>query len=162
MEGYTTSSAAGGGTQPTRGAVRRPVPIPDALTSEFWQAARQGRLVIQRCGSCARFQHPPEPLCMTCGSTELKFEPVSGRARLVAWTTTHHGVLAGLAGELPYVCMVVEIEEQRDLWLVCDRIGHRVDATRLRRGMPMRAVFDTVVGAFVLPQFVAAEEGRGQ
>ena len=33
--------------------------IPDELTGPFWEAANEGRLVIQNCVSCDRLQNPP-------------------------------------------------------------------------------------------------------
>ena len=33
--------------------------VPDALTQPFWDAANEGRLVIQHCHACNRLQHPP-------------------------------------------------------------------------------------------------------
>jgi uncharacterized protein len=137
--------------------VSRVVPRPDPVTDGFWRAAREGALAIQRCGGCACFQHPPQPMCMSCGSPSVAFIEVSGNARLVSWTTTHHPVIPALAPELPYVCLVVELDEQPGLWLVSDLIGRSVDVAALRVDMPMRAVFDTRVGDLVLPQFVPAE-----
>ena len=32
--------------------------VPDALTQPFWDAANEGRLVIQHCHACDRLQHP--------------------------------------------------------------------------------------------------------
>jgi 3-oxo-4,17-pregnadiene-20-carboxyl-CoA hydratase alpha subunit len=42
--------------------------VPDELTKPFWDAANEGRLVIQNCKACNRLQHPPAPTCDQCGS----------------------------------------------------------------------------------------------
>ena len=41
---------------------------PDDLTRPFWEAANEGRLVIQYCADCDRLQHPPGRTCHVCGS----------------------------------------------------------------------------------------------
>lgn len=139
-------------------AIRREVsrigPTPDDLTEGFWDAASRGALAIQRCTSCSVYQHPPQPTCTDCGAEHGPFVEVSGRARLVSWTVTSHPVVPALADELPYVCLVVELVEQRGLWMLSDRIGLPADVADLRVGMPMHATFDVRAGDVVLPQFV--------
>jgi uncharacterized OB-fold protein len=137
---------------------RRIRPRPDRITAGYWDAARNHVLAIQRCAECATFQHPPQPMCMSCGGPSVAFRPVSGRGRLVSWTTTFHPVVPSLEDELPYVCLVVELEEQDGLWLVSDLMGRPVEVGSLRQGMPVRAVFDCRVGDLVLPQFVPVED----
>ena len=44
--------------------------VPDELTKPFWEAANEGRLVIQNCKACNRLQHPPAPACSQCGSRD--------------------------------------------------------------------------------------------
>ena len=136
----------------------RIAPAPDELTADFWAAAARGALAVQRCAECGRFQHPPRPLCACCGADRVPFVDVSGDARLVSWTVTHHPVVPALAGHLPYACLVVELVEQDGLWLVSDRIGGSADVADLRQGMPMRVHFDDRAGDVVIPQFVPAVE----
>lgn len=136
----------------------RPVPKPDPVSTGFWEAATRGELAIQRCRACGRYQHPPAPLCRSCGGTKVGFETVSGDARLWSWTTTHHNVIAGFEPALPYTCVIVELVEQPGLFLLSDLIG-RDGAAPLKLGAPLRAVFpDPGDGGPVLPQFAAAAE----
>jgi uncharacterized OB-fold protein len=145
-------------TASTRRPVPRVAPAPDELTAGFWDAASRGILAIQRCATCSVYQRPPQPICTSCGAERGPFAEVSGRARLVSWTITHHPVVSALADELPYVCLVVELVEQDGLWLVSDRLGMAADVGDLRVGMPMRATFDVSAGDVVLPQFVPDAE----
>jgi uncharacterized OB-fold protein len=34
----------------------------------FWEAGRDGRLLVQRCGGCGLVRHPPAPMCARCQS----------------------------------------------------------------------------------------------
>lgn len=56
--------------------------IPDELTQPFWDAANEGRLVIQNCNACDRLQHPPAPTCAQCGSGGLEWKVMSGRGKI--------------------------------------------------------------------------------
>ena len=57
--------------------------VPDALTQPFWDAANEGRLVIQHCHACNRLQHPPAPTCQQCGSGDhLAWQEMSGRGTI--------------------------------------------------------------------------------
>ncbi len=38
-----------------------PTTTPD--TRFFWHALKDGKLLIQRCSSCATLRHPPQPMC---------------------------------------------------------------------------------------------------
>ncbi len=54
--------------------------VPDELSKPFWDAANEGRLVIQNCKACDRLQHPPAPACSQCGSRDnLEWKEMSGR-----------------------------------------------------------------------------------
>jgi uncharacterized OB-fold protein len=135
--------------------VTRPIPRPDPVSQGFWDATARGELAIQRCESCRTFQHPPRPLCRACGGIDLAFEKVSGEGRLWSWTVTYHNVLDGFAPALPYTCLLVELAEQKGLFLLSDTIGHAMDEDVLQVGLPMRAIFpESAAGEPVLPQFV--------
>ena len=119
----------------------RPLPRSDAVSEGFWNAIAQGWLAIQRCTHCGNYQHPPRPVCNACGSADVSYQRVSGDAILVTWTTTYHNVVPAMAGALPYTCLVVELAEQRALYMMSDLVGRASLPDRLRTGMPMRAVF---------------------
>ena len=137
----------------------RPIPRPDAISRGFWDATGRGELAIQRCPDCGNYQHPPRPICHACGCTAPVYARVSGEARLVSWTTTYHNVLPGFAAALPYSCLVVELVEQKELFMLSDLVGRAEIASGLAFGMKMRVVFPAGDGESpVLPQFTPAEE----
>ena len=140
--------------------IRRPRPQADDVSRGFWDASARGVLAIQRCQQCQSYQHPPRSICRACGATELAFEPVTGDARLWGWTVTHHNVLGGFEAAIPYTCLVVELVEQAEVFLVSDLIGREHLRKGLKAGMPMRVVFPENRGdGPVLPQFEPAEDG---
>lgn len=60
----------------------RPLPLADETSAGFWDAAREGRLAIQRCADCRRWNHAPTLACPVCGSFMLGCEDASGKSRL--------------------------------------------------------------------------------
>lgn len=123
-----------------------PVPVPDADTQPFWDAASEGRLVVQRCRSCSQWLWQPRPLCSYCGSLDLAWEPVAGTGHVVTWTVPRPPLLPVLADLVPFVIAVVELSEGvRMIGLLVDPEGLplRSDGTdaNLEVGSPVQVVF---------------------
>jgi uncharacterized OB-fold protein len=85
--------------------------IPNAMgpSAEFYAYAAQGELRLQRCSACGVWRHPPRHRCAACGSLDVAWEPVSGRARIFSWTVTHRAVDPAFTP--PYAIVVAELEE---------------------------------------------------
>ena len=81
--------------------VTRPIPVPNEWTKPFWEAARQGVLALQRCQACGHFQHPPYATCVNCMAIDLKFEPVTGKGAIYAYTIMYHAGDKRFAAALP-------------------------------------------------------------
>jgi uncharacterized OB-fold protein len=87
----------------------RIVPAPIGPNAEFYSFLAHGELRLQRCASCGEWRHPPRHRCASCGSTEVTWEPASGRARVFTWTVTHRPVDPAFTP--PYAVVVVELDE---------------------------------------------------
>ncbi|MEK7217214.1 MAG: OB-fold domain-containing protein [Chloroflexota bacterium] len=129
----------------------RPLPQPDPLTQPFWDAASGGRLVVQRCGGCGYYNHPPRPLCDHCSSQDLSFEPVSGRGTLYSFTVMRQRNVAGFEEEVPYLNLLVELEEQPLLFMISRLPGSAVEGLAI--GQPMEVFFEPADEGIALPQF---------
>jgi hypothetical protein len=138
-----------GETQPLR-----PLPMPNELTTPFWEAARNHRLAIQRCGHCERWNHPPAVLCPSCGSERLEFEPVSGRGTVYSWTIILDAPAPGFADMLPLVVGLMELEEQPGLLLTTNIRG--VDPNALSVGLALAVSFEDLTADITIPIFVPA------
>jgi len=129
----------------------RPAPVPDELTRPFWEAAAEQRLVIQRCDGCGHYAHPPGHLCERCASAALTFVPVSGRGRVYTFTTNYQKSVAGFEDAVPYVNLVVELEEQPLLLLLADVLGD--EAGWVEIGVPVGVCFVPLADGLMLPQW---------
>ncbi len=115
----------------------------------FWEAAREGRLVVQACTECGAFRHPPRPACARCRGSAWEWRAVSGRGELWSFTTIHPPTLPAFADRVPYTAIVVRLEEGP--FLVSTLVGDAAAAARI--GSPVEVVFERVDDTLTLPLF---------
>jgi uncharacterized protein len=129
----------------------KPVPLPDELSRPFWEAAKERRLAIQRCGSCGYYNHPPRRFCDACLAQDLRFEPVSGRGVVYTFTVMHQRDVAGFEEDAPFINVVVELIEQPQLLMVSNLpIAER---TKVRIGAAVEVDFEDRGAGVIVPQF---------
>jgi uncharacterized OB-fold protein len=90
---------------------QRPLPAITELTGPFWSAAKERRLLLQRCDDCQAYRFPPEVACVRCGSRRTTWTPVSGRATLYTWTIAHPPLLPFFAERAPWPVVSVQLDE---------------------------------------------------
>jgi uncharacterized OB-fold protein len=129
---------------------QRPRPGPDDTSRFFWDGAGAGRLLVQRCAACARFQHPPDVACIHCQSTDLVPTAVSGHGVLYSYAVVDRAFHAGFVDAVPYVVALVELDEQPGLRLLTNIVG--AAAASLTVGMAVEVAFEQR-GDVWLPQF---------
>jgi uncharacterized OB-fold protein len=132
----------------------KPLPLPDAVTAPYWQAAAERRLAVQYCDRCRQFIHPPEPYCPRCQNEGLRFEQVSGEGSVYSYTVVRDNATRGFEEMGPYVVALVELKEQPRLTLVANILGAAIDDVRV--GMPVRVTWEEAGEGVVLPQFTPA------
>jgi uncharacterized OB-fold protein/acyl dehydratase len=125
----------------------RPRPAITHDIAFFFEGARQGTLLIQRCAQCGTLRHPPRPACASCGSFEWDTVTSSGRGTVYSFVVVHHPQVGGFDYPLPIA--VVELEEGTRL--VGDLIG--VDPAAVRIGMPVVAEMVAVDDELTIPMF---------
>jgi uncharacterized OB-fold protein len=129
----------------------KPVPLPDDLSRSFWDAAKERRLAIQRCGSCGYYNHPPRRFCDACLAQDLRFEPASGRGVVYTFTVMHQRDVAGFEEDAPFINVVVELIEQPQLLMVSNLpITQRA---KVIIGAAVEVDFEDRGDGVVVPQF---------
>ena len=105
-------------------------PDPDDVTTPWWEATRDRRLVVQHCCQCDAYQHPPRAICTSCGHLgSLEFLESTGRGVVDSWTTVHRSPISSTP--LPYVIARVQIPEGPLL------LTHLLGAAEWRIGDPV-------------------------
>src|SRR5690349_12071830 len=88
----------------------KPLPQPDGVSTEYWKAASEGRLLIQQCPKCGTKQWYPRALCTKCGADPEWLE-CSGIGTVHTYTVVRQYGGRPFRDELPYVIAMVELEE---------------------------------------------------
>jgi uncharacterized protein len=88
-----------------------PGPTQIELTSPFWDAASEGRLILQHCLACDRGIFYPREICPHCWSDRLEWRQASGHGRLKTFSRIHRPGHPGWATVAPYVVGLVELDE---------------------------------------------------
>jgi len=88
----------------------RALPAPDNAALHYWRSAAQGKLVLQRCLTCGRFQFYPRALCAACAG-ETEWVEASGRGTLYTFTVIRQNHAEAFAGLSPYAVGIIELEE---------------------------------------------------
>ena len=135
----------------TRG---RPLPLPSVENREFYEGAKRGELLLQRCAECRTWRHYPRPICPACQSPRFAWERASGRGRVYTWTIVHGPTLPTFQPELPYNVIDVELDEgvhfQSQL---LDCAPDEIEA-----GLPVEAVFVAANDEITLVKFQRVRE----
>ncbi|WP_066940428.1 bifunctional MaoC family dehydratase N-terminal/OB-fold nucleic acid binding domain-containing protein [Microtetraspora fusca] len=87
----------------------RPQPAINRDNAFWFEAAREHRLLIQRCAACRTLRHPPGPCCPECGSFEWDTVRASGDAHVYSFVVNHHP--RHPAFDYPLIVAVVELAE---------------------------------------------------
>jgi uncharacterized protein len=128
-------------------AVVRPAPILTEDNHAFWDAAREGRLVTQRCTGCGRLQHPPRPMCPSCHGLELEVVELAGTGVVYSYSILHHPQHPSF--DYPVVAALIDLDEGvRILSNLVD-----VPPEDVRVGMPVEVRFVPTRDEMAVPVF---------
>lgn len=118
------------------------------LDNAFWfEAAREHRLVVQRCAQCGTLRHPPGPCCPECQSFEWDTVEASGRGTLYSYVVAHHP--RHPAFDFPLLIALVELEEGTRL--ITNLTG--IDPDDVVIGMPLEVSWHDADAELTLPLF---------
>jgi uncharacterized OB-fold protein len=87
----------------------RPVPHGDAESAPFWDALRDGRLLVQRCTN-GHHQLYPRPWCIRCRHA-VSWVDAAGTGSVYSFTVIRQNFLKPFRDELPYVVALVDLDE---------------------------------------------------
>ena len=132
-------------------AARKPRPVPDADTAQFWQGLREGKLLLQHCADCGHIQYYQQALCRVCGRENLVHRPATGRGKVHSFSVVHRAPGPAFKADVPYAVLLVALEEgprmistyvggdpaevtfDMDVVLVCEKIDDEITLPRFRR-----------------------------
>jgi uncharacterized OB-fold protein len=130
-------------------AVPKPIPAVTPEMKEFFEGARQGRLMVQKCEGCGTLRFPAYEICTKCLSNRASWVPLSGRGTIFSFNIMHQLYHPGFASEVPYAVVVVELEEGPKF--VSNLTG--IKPHDIKCGMPVEVAFEKVSDEVYLPKF---------
>ncbi len=118
---------------------------------EFYAWCARGELRLQRCNSCHAWCHVPRVICPVCAAGDWSWQPAHGTGRVYSWTVVHRAMHPAFAADVPYVVVVVALDEGPRI------VSQLVDCPleELAMEMPVEVVFERRdrLGERTLPRF---------
>jgi len=127
----------------------KPLPQPTRWSAPFWEAAREGRLVIQKCSSCSKYVFYPRLACPHCSSGDLAWVEASGKGKVYSYSVVQNNAPTPFIEDMPYVVTIIELEE--GVRLLSNILG--ADPGELHCEMPVEVTFEKAGEEFSLPKF---------
>lgn len=118
-------------------------------TRRFWEAARDGRLMIGSCRSCGQVHFYPRGRCPYCLSAETELKEATGHGTL-------YSVSVMRRAKVPYAIAYVRLDEGVTMMSNVVECG----ADDLRIGMALEVVFQASASGQPVPMFRPAGAGR--
>ena len=124
-------------------------PRPTPVSRPYWDACREGRLLLQRCDSCGKHQFYPRILCSHCGGSTLAWAEASGRGTVQTFTVVRRPVSPGYAADTPYVIALIALAEGPVM--MSNVVGCAPEDVGV--GMPVEVLFETWSEEITVPKF---------
>jgi len=126
-----------------------PAPEPNADSLPYWNAAREGRLLIRRCTACGETHFMPRHLCPYCWSDRVEWIESNGAGRVHSFSVVHRAPTATFAPMAPYVIALIDLDEGPRMFANLVSDGARTIAI----GDRVRVTFEERGNGAMLPQF---------
>jgi uncharacterized OB-fold protein len=146
-------AADGGGEK-----IRLMEPPVGADSEPFWDATRDGRLLVQWCTACDQGQFYPRAFCAHCGTgvgVGLEWRQASGQGSVHSFTIEHNPAATGttFSGGQPYVVALVDLAE--GVRMLTNIIG--CDPADVVIGLAVELTWEPMSDGRQLPQFTPAQ-----
>ena len=130
----------------------RVIPTPTPETKHYWDGAKDGKLILQKCNYCSGNYFPPRPFCPKCGSRSVQEFQASGKGSLYSYVINH---LPSPGFTPPFAIAVVELEEGPRL--MSNIVEWEQTPEALELDMPLEVTFEKLNDDITLPQFKPAK-----
>ena len=129
---------------------KKPKPVVNPWAKPFWDAAREGRLVYQRCKDCGTNIFYPRIACTNCFSDNLEWVQSSGKGTIYSYTVVESNCPSAFVGDLPFVIAIVKLQE-KGVQMLSNIVG--CDPKEVRCDMPVEVLFEKLTDDISLPKF---------
>jgi uncharacterized protein len=81
----------------------------------FFGYCGQHELRVQKCQGCQLLRCPPTTACPFCSQPDADWVRVSGKGTVYSYGEVHHAIQGAFRPHTPYLLLLVELDEQKDL-----------------------------------------------
>ncbi len=127
----------------------KPLPVRDAESAPFWEAAKAHKLMLQHCTGCDRFIHYPRAVCPHCNGPSMDWRDASGEGTIHSFTVARRPAGPAFKEDVPYVVVLVDLKEGPRM--MSNLVTDDVDGVKI--GQAVEVLFDDVTEEITLPKF---------
>jgi uncharacterized OB-fold protein len=114
-------------------------------TEPYWDAAKEGKLLVKFCKDCGKPHYYPRGICPHCFSTNLEWKQAKGTGEVYTYSIMN-------AGKPPYVIAYVTLDE--GVSMMTNIVDVPFDQVKV--GQKVKVVFKDMDNGGKLPCFTAA------
>lgn len=129
----------------------KPLPVITDLTRPFWTAAKNRKLVLQKCQRCETFNFHPKPWCIECGSRELVWTDAKPMGTVYSFTISRTVAMnyPGWEKDLPVLLCLIDLDDGARMYAqVTD-----CSPEEIRIGMRVKVHFEDISDEAGIPKF---------
>lgn len=129
----------------------KPLPVITDLTRPFWTAAKNGKLVLQKCQRCETFNFHPKPWCIECGSRDLVWTDAKPMGTIYSFTISRIVAMnfQGWEKDLPVLLCLIDLDDGARMYAqVTD-----CSPEEIRIGMRVKVHFENISDEAGIPKF---------
>ena len=120
-----------------------PAPAINPENARFFEAAREGKLLVGKCNECGESHYYPRAICPHCFSDNTEWVPAKGTGVVYSYSTMRRGV------PVPYTIAYVTLDE--GVTMMTDLVG--CDDGKIGIGDKVRLVFRQAEDGTPVPMF---------
>ncbi len=108
--------------------------VSETKVADFVKYLEEGKIMATRCSRCGKLYFPPRADCPEDLSTDMTWQQLSGRCKLLTYTTAHFAP-TGFQDDLPYTIALAECEEGVKVYA---RLSKDTDRKEIQIGMNLQ------------------------
>ena len=108
--------------------------VSETKVADFVKYLEEGKIMATRCNRCEKLYFPPRADCPDDLSTDMTWQELSGKCKLLTYTTAHFAP-TGFQDDLPYTIALAQCEEDVKVYAF---LSKDIDENEIHIGMDLR------------------------
>ena len=121
-------------------------PLLNVGDERYFEAAKQGKLLLKKCSACGQVHYFPRGICPFCFSSKVDWLEAKGTGTIYSYSVSRR------AGPIPYCIAYVTLDE--GVTMMTNIVDCDLDAIRI--GQRVKVVFKPTDGGPPVPMFTLA------